>query len=92
MPPGKYFNFGLRDNLERLLEAVNCKGPNISIFVHFYGCPISKSSGGQLWSILRLIRDVKPREKVPFVIGLYYGLRSPLDSNLYIADLVDELD
>jgi hypothetical protein len=89
VPPGEYVHFGLEnciiDHLRMLLPEDLPK--KIDILVNVDGVPIGRT-GGQLWPILGSFYG---KDKgTPFVIGMYYGKKKPLDSNLYLADFLNE--
>ncbi|EFX67076.1 hypothetical protein DAPPUDRAFT_64179 [Daphnia pulex] len=63
-------------------------GSDIKIFVNIDGIPIAKSGSSQFWPILGKIAWVK-RSK-PFIIGVYWGPKKPIDVNIYLADFVEE--
>ena len=87
--PGSYFHFGIAKGLSRSLQTLGRDmGSDIEIFVNIDGIPIAKSGSSQFWPILGKIAWVK-RSK-PFIIGVYWGPKKPIDVNIYLADFVEE--
>ncbi|CAI6373797.1 unnamed protein product [Macrosiphum euphorbiae] len=88
--PGKYYHFGISNELKKISNFLNICEDSIYINIGIDGLPISKSSGSTFWPILGSIENVSSSTYV-FLVGLYWGLEKPLDSNLYLSDLVNEL-
>lgn len=88
--PGMYYHFGISNELKKIKHFFNISEDSININIGIDGLPISKSSGSTFWPILGSIENVSSSTYV-FLIGLYWGLEKPLDSNLYLSDLVNEL-
>jgi len=86
--PGKYYHFGISNELKKIKNFLNISEDSININIGIDGLPISKSSGSTFWPILGSIENVSSSTYV-FLIGLYWGLEKPLDSNLYLSDLVN---
>lgn len=82
--PGKYFHFGLKNGIEKLMDYVILKlHSKISLFID--GLPLFNSSTVAFWPILASI------DNYIFVVGIYYGLNKPSSVECYLADLITEL-
>jgi len=88
--PGNYYHFGISNELNKISKFLNISEDTININIGIDGLPISKSSGSTFWPILGSIENLTSSTYV-FLIGLYWGLEKPLDSNSYLNDLVNEL-
>lgn len=88
MAPGEYMHIGLHKGIT---EAILNKSKelflnriDISIFID--GIPLFKS-GTSLWPIVGSIKNTRHI----FLIGAYYGLEKPYDSNLYLSATVNDI-
>lgn len=86
MGNGKYYNFGLRNMLEKHLKIIRPPVAQI-IWLKFNvdGLPLFKSS--QFWPILCLISNLN---FLPFVCAAYCGKGKP-DLTLFMKDFIPEL-
>lgn len=87
--PGKYYHFGISNGLGNISNFLNNFGDTIKINIGIDGLPFTKSSGSPVWPILGSIQCF-PCSYV-FIIGLYWGLEKPHDSNTFLNDMVKEL-
>lgn len=85
--PGVYHHFGLEKGI-KLYAPSNVQ--DIQIVIGIDGLPISKSSSSQFWPILASILVKPPLKKSVFIVGLYWGIEKPKDSNEYLIDFVNE--
>lgn len=83
---GQYYHFGLREGILSILPSVSQDITDIKISINVDGLPLSKSSQRQFWPILGSIFE----SKEVFIIGIYYGIHKPSDSNEFLAKFVDE--
>lgn len=86
--PGKYYHVGLTDNLIKQYENVSDTPDEISVVIGIDGLPIARSSSSQIWPILGYS---KPGQQNIFIIGIYWGLAKPFDSNEFLHDFVIEM-
>ena len=80
--PGLYYHFGILEGAKSVLQKspLLLKLPQKIKFFVFVDClPISDSSGGQFWPILMM--PINVRMRIPFLVGLYYGEKKPLNAN-----------
>lgn len=88
--PGTYFHIGIKYNLSKIAEQIKSEGINeIVLDIGIDGLPLYKSSETGLWPILGRIVNM-PMVKV-FLIGSYVGEKKPLNIDLYLHDLIYEL-
>lgn len=88
--PGHYFHFGFLTGIVRSLFHLSLPViPNqLGVSINIDGIPLTKSSNGQFWPILGMIRGFK--EAKPFVIGIYQGNGKPQNVNDYLLDFVNK--
>ncbi|XP_071647795.1 uncharacterized protein [Temnothorax longispinosus] len=95
LPPGKYYQFGLKAKLllkliqNNEINSENFKIDEINISVNIDGLPLTKSSNSQFWPILVKIDELKMVE--PFPIGVYHGEKKPHNCNIFLRRFVDEI-
>lgn len=89
VPPGKYYHFGIDNGLRNIGNFLNNSEDTIKINIGIDGLPLTKSSGSSFWPILGSIKYYSCT--YVFMIGLYWGLEKPLDSNVFLKDMVNEL-
>lgn len=87
--PGKYYHFGISNGLGNISSFLNNFGDTIKINIGIDGLPLTKSSGSSFWPILGSIQCFSCT--YVFIIGLYWGLEKPHDSNIFLNDMVKEL-
>lgn len=88
---GQFTYFGIRENLNRLLEKeLNSK--IIYLDFNFDGLPLFKSSNIGVWPILCRSLSLERSLNEPFIIGLFTGKGKPEPLNFYLQDLVEELN
>ena len=89
---GEYYHFGIKECVIARLSSHPCDIANlleISLDINIDGLPIFKSSSGQLWPILGLIKNLPVKD--PFVIGIYYGMSKPADITEYLSYFVEDV-
>jgi len=89
VPPGKYYHFGIDNGLRNIGNFLNNSEDTIKINIGIDGLPLTISSGSSFWPILGSIKYYSCT--YVFMIGLYCGLEKPLDSNVFLKDMVNEL-
>lgn len=79
--------------IDKTFLPVNRIGIEIKILINVDGLPIfSKSTCKQFWVILGMIRGIPGLENVPFIIGIYYGVKKPTSGpNNFLRALVNDL-
>lgn len=88
--PGIYYHFGLEQCIKNLLSKThnfltsNC----IEILINIDGLPVAKSTSSQLYPILCCIFTSYNVE----VIGIYHGFEKPNNANIFLKDLVDDIN
>lgn len=89
VPPGKYFHFGLKNAVFKLMSKIesNDRLKTIEICVNVDGIPLTKSSGSQFYPILCNLYGY-PKEVS--VIGIYHGFQKPKEANELLKDFIDE--
>lgn len=83
--PGVYHHFGLEKGI-KLYASSNLQYIQSAIGID--GLPLSKSSSSQFWPILASILVKPPLQRSVFIVGLYWGIEKPKDSNEYLIDFV----
>ncbi|CAI6352292.1 unnamed protein product [Macrosiphum euphorbiae] len=89
VPPGKYYHFGIANGLKNINNFLNNSEGTIKINIGIDGLPLTKSSGSSFWPILGSIQYFS--STYVFMIGLYWGLEKPMDSNIFLDNMVKEL-
>jgi len=89
VPPGKYYHFGIANGLRNISNFLNNSEDIIKINIGIDGLPLATSSGSSFWPILGSIQNFSCH--YVFMIGLYWGLEKPIDSNIFLNDMVKEL-
>lgn len=86
--PGKYYHFGFKDCLVKLLKFRECEFLNtkLEVFINIDGLPLSKSSGSQLYPILCKLTT----NNIVGVIGLYHGYEKPKEANDFLKMFIEE--
>ena len=93
MHPGEYFHFGILAGLEQVFSLIVFPPHTFFLEINIDGLPIfSKSTGKQLWVILAVVRNLNSLKKIPFIIGIYFGLEKPVGGpNTFLRAFVTEL-
>lgn len=86
--PGKYFHFGLKNQILKLDDLLN-NIEEIHLDIGIDGIPLFKSSSVGLWPILGKIVNLNIYSI--FIIGIYCGNKKPVCINSYLHDFVVEL-
>lgn len=87
MPRGQFCYFGIVPILESYFRRYEEKNEDhIKLQIGIDGLPISQSSESQLWPILGSIVSFPE----VFLIGCYFGMSKPSNSNLFLKDFVEE--
>lgn len=86
--PGKYYHFGFKYCLVKLLRFSECELLNrkLEVFINIDGLPLSKSSGSQLYPILCKLST----NNIVGVIGLYHGYEKPKEANDFLKMFIEE--
>lgn len=63
----------------------------IKLHIGINGLPLKKSTNNQFWPILCCLRNFNSIHPCVFLVGLYWGHEKPLESNMYLSELVTEL-
>ena len=89
---GQYYHFGIQkcieDYLSNTVETSN--DTVLRLQVNVDGLPLFKSTNDQFWPILGRIENFGDRR--PFVIGLFYGMRKPVDASSYLDPFKEEFN
>ena len=91
---GEYYHFALKECLLAKLSSHDVNAESLSqvhLDINIDGLPIFKSSSGQAWPILGLIKSLTLPVKDPFVIGIYYGNSKPCNVNEYLSFLIQDV-
>lgn len=89
---GEYYHVGLpKIFAECAKKGLFKSGPrvNVKLTIHIDGVSFTKSSNSKGWPITGTINEI-PSVK-PFLIGLYTGTTDPIDFDLYLTPLVEDL-
>ncbi|EFN76345.1 hypothetical protein EAI_06447, partial [Harpegnathos saltator] len=88
--PGIYYHFGIEHCvINLLLQNSNSITSNcIELLINIDGLPIAKSSSSQLYPILCSIFSISHVE----IIGVYHGNAKPRDANVFLTDLVNDIN
>lgn len=86
--PGKYFHFGLKNQVLKLSEFLKDIDV-IQLDIGIDGLPLFKSSSVGLWPILGKLINCK--FDCVFPIGIYCGNKKPVCINSFLHDLIIEL-
>lgn len=99
---GKYHHFGILNGivlaLSKGFKEFQIKLPSLLVFekqtlltltIGIDGLPISKSNNNQFWPILGILDQSINR--VPFIIGLFYGKSKPESVHEFLIDFVNEM-
>jgi hypothetical protein len=86
--PGYYYHFGIRKGLEHIIPNLTLTTQNLFLELNIDGMPLFKSTVSGFWPILASLHGFS---NTVFVVGLYYGVKKPLESNDFLCDLIQEL-
>lgn len=99
IPGGKYFYFGVKTHLQKLIQyniLDNFKFPkhklihrHLSLSLSTDGVPICKSTNLSMWPILVMVDQA--RNLGPFLVALYSGETKPTSISEFLKPLIDEL-
>lgn len=84
--PSIYYHFGLVEGIQCSIGDIP-PGSVLELVIGVDGLPIAKSSDSQFWPIMCYI---KPNIRKVFLIGLYWGLSKPNDSNDFLSEFITE--
>ncbi|KAF0746182.1 Uncharacterized protein FWK35_00017671 [Aphis craccivora] len=88
---GIYHHFGIKDEIEELVE-INQNIPSVlTLLAGINGLPICKNSSSELWPILGHFTNITCKKQKVFIIGAYYGKNKPTDSNEFLEDFVNDI-
>jgi len=85
--PGQYYHFGLKNRIELNFLFKDNSRNEIQLIIEIDSLHIAKSATSQFWPILGYII---PYSGDVFLIGIYFGMEKPHDSNDFLQDLVNE--
>ncbi|KAB0803466.1 hypothetical protein PPYR_00436, partial [Photinus pyralis] len=87
---GSYCHIGLQKGITHfLLTNSQFIGDELQIGFNIDGIPLYKSKNSQLWPILG---QIKNSNSSPFPIGVFYGNAKPQPLQLFLKDLINELN
>lgn len=87
---GKFVYFGIRQNLQRLINPSLHEDRNIALQFNIDGLPLFKSSRKQFWPILCQI-FFNPSVYPVFPVAIYEGDTKPSDLRQYFEKFIDEV-
>lgn len=82
---GEYFYFGLNEIIQKILLKDN--NIYVNLLINIDGLPLAKSSQASLWTIL----CSNTVNKIIYLVDAYFGYKKPIDSNVFLQSLVDDL-
>lgn len=94
MPPGDYIHVGLKKQLGIVcstLKFSNIEFVELSLLFNIDGLPLFDTPG-ELYPILFSVPSVVQLRNKVCPVGLYYGQQKPNDLELYLSDVIDELN
>lgn len=86
---GKFQYFGIKSNLDVIIDPNLYKEKEIKIIVHVDGMDVFEKSKNNFWSIMGKVFSPAYITK-PFLIALYYGNSKPHSAREFLKDLVSE--
>jgi len=89
--PGTFCYFGVVNGIKSCIGKNNFPDDTIKLHLGIDGLPLTKSTNSQFWPILCCIRNFNSTQPCVFLVGLYWGHEKPLESNIYLSELVTEL-
>lgn len=88
---GIYHHFGIKEEIEELVEVHQNIPTVLTLLVGIDGLPIYKNPSSELWPILGQFTNISSRRSKVFIIGAYCGKSKPKDSNEFLEDFVKEI-
>lgn len=88
---GEFTYFGICEKLNHRLKNESCILNIIYLDLNFDGLPLFKSSSIGIWPILCRSLTLESLKK-PFIIGLFTGKGKPEPLDLYLQDMIKELN
>jgi len=89
--PGIFYYFGVANGIKSCIGNNIFSDDTIKLHLGIDGLPLTKSTNSQFWPILCCIRNFNSIHPCVFLVGLYWGHEKPLESNMYLSELVTEL-
>lgn len=87
--PGVYYHFGIEQCIINLLKINNnITSDCIEILINIDGLPVAKSTSSQFYPILCSTFMTSHVE----IIGIYHGNAKPSDANVFLTDLVNDIN
>jgi len=88
---GTYHHFGLKKEIELMLETIQSIPSKLCLVVGIDGLAITNNPTTHLWPILGYFSNLSLKRKEVFIIGAYIGLGKPTNSNEFLEEFVNEL-
>ena len=88
----EYVYFGIRRNLERIVNVALHKDKVLELLFNMDGLPLFKSSSLEFWPILGKIFSTDHYEYKPFIISIYSGFGKPQSFENYLSDFIEEIN
>jgi len=88
---GIFYYFGVVNGIKSCIGKNIFTDDTIKLHIGIDGLPLTKSTNSQFWPILCCIRNFDSVRPCVFLVGLYWGHEKPLESNMYLSELVTEL-
>lgn len=89
--PGIFYYFGVVNGIKSCIGKNIFSDDTIKLHIGIDGLPLTKSTNSQFWPILCCIRNFNSIHPCVFLVGLYWGHEKPLESNMYLSEMVTEL-
>ena len=93
---GQYYHFGLKNGITLKLSLLAQLQPEeleqlstVELQFNIDGLPLYRSSPGEFWPILCMISNVSV--KLPFPIGIYFGVQKPTNCKDYLTPFLAEV-
>lgn len=88
---GEYKYFGIRSNLDVVIQPQNFCETTIRLLINVDGMEVFQNSKNSLWPILGKVYS-HDYESKPFIIAAFYGSSKPDSAQEYMADFVEEVN
>jgi len=88
---GTYHHFGLKKEIELMLETIQSFPSKLCLVVGIDGLAIINNPTTHLWTILGYFSNLTLKRKEVIIIGAFIGLGKPTNSNEFLEEFVDEL-
>ena len=88
--PGSYCHIGLKFGIERMLRFMKEKINQVALLLNVDGLPLFNSKGGEVWPILGSFWDIPSARSFVFAVGVYYGIKKPVNCEIFLKEFVDE--